>query len=127
METALKTAAEIFGIKHANDENYGGLILNKDAMPSHHVILLPETRVLDWDAAHEWAKKEGANVFNRQEGHLLQANLGHLFEKRWYWLEEQYSAYLAWTQHFDDGCQDGAGKDGKTRVRLVRRLPFIHS
>jgi hypothetical protein len=123
----LKTAAEFFGIDLDKDERYGGLILNKDGTPSHHAILLPETRVMDWYRGQEWAKAEGADVFNRQEGHILMANLGHLFERRWYWLEEQYSAGYAWLQYFSDGIQDFAYKDDKSRVRLVRRLPFIPS
>jgi len=43
------------------------------------------------------------------------------FQADWYWSSSQRSADSAFLMYFDDGCQDGCGKDYELRVRPVRR------
>jgi hypothetical protein len=44
------------------------------------------------------------------------------FADEWYWTSTQYSALSAWYQGFADGYQGADGKDGKGRLRAVRRV-----
>lgn len=58
-------------------------------------------------------------------GELAQAwqTIGHHFSKeRSYWSSTQYSAYGAYITDFDDGLQDGLGKNTGRLVRPVRRF-----
>lgn len=47
------------------------------------------------------------------------------FRDTWYWSSSQRSAYLAFTQHFDDGYQGLNAKTNELRVRPVRRELII--
>jgi hypothetical protein len=44
------------------------------------------------------------------------------FADEWYWTSTQYSAHDAWYQDFTDGNQSAYYKDGRGRVRAVRRV-----
>lgn len=47
------------------------------------------------------------------------------FSSSWYWSSTQRSASSAFTMDFDDGNQNGYGKNGELRVRPVRRELII--
>jgi hypothetical protein len=78
--------------------------------------------------AATWAaeySKDGHSDFYlpaQRELNLCYATIAEKFAPSWYWTSTQYSADGAWYQGFDGGGQYGAGKDGKGRVRAVRRL-----
>lgn len=62
----------------------------------------------------------------RFESALLYANVRDLIENAWHHTSTQYSANLAWYQHFFTGHQGWYRKNDKGRARAVRRV-FIHS
>ncbi len=107
-------------------ERYAGIVLNKDGLPSHHLILLPQKpkKELTWEKAKEWAASIVGELPSRQEQSLLFANLKDQFESDWYWSNEAYGASSAWIQDFDDGYQGYGSVDDYHRARAVRRLPI---
>lgn len=52
----------------------------------------------------------------------FQAGGAEAFEPRWYWASTQFSRDGAWSQYFDDGFQNGYGKEFEARARAVRRF-----
>lgn len=106
-------------------ENYAGIILGKEAGPSHHLILLPgESEVINWASALSWAKSVGGELPTRREQSLLFANLKDQFKPTGYWSSEQHAEYAdyAWMQHFSYGYQCGTHEDLEWRARAIRRL-----
>ncbi|MGH8129092.1 MAG: DUF1566 domain-containing protein [Gammaproteobacteria bacterium] len=55
---------------------------------------------------------------------LFKAGAAEAFADNWYWSSTQYSAYSAWCQYFDHGCQGWGYEDGNGRVRAVRMIPL---
>ena len=106
-------------------EHYAGIILGKEAGPSHHLILLPgESEVINWASALSWAKSVGGELPTRREQSLLYANLKDQFKPTGYWSSEQHAEYAdyAWVQYFYDGFQSDSLKGIEWRARAVRRL-----
>jgi hypothetical protein len=103
----------------------------KDAKRDH-VLILPEVEKIDgtWQRALEYPKGlkiDGHADFEapqREDGHLCQANVPHLFEKKAYWLAPQYAddERWAWFQYFYDGDQSNCHKDSELRLFAVRRF-----
>lgn len=60
------------------------------------------------------------------QAELFQEGGTEAFSDDWYWSSTQYASAsgFAWYQHFTSGHQYYTGKDGKLRVRFVRRLPI---
>ena len=112
-------------------ERYAGIVIHKNDLISHHLILIPQqpdTR-LTRDEAIAWAASIGVEMPTRQESALLYANLKPAFEPAWYWTGEQYAGHApnAWGQDFVNGYQGGYGKGYKGRVRAVRRVPITEN
>ena len=108
-------------------ELYAGLILGKDGMPDHHLVLLPgEAEEVSWAAARDWAASAGGELPTRRELALLYANLREHFERVWYWSIETQEprAHLVWGQNFTSGIQTMYGRPFRGRARAVRRLPI---
>ena len=106
-------------------EAYAGLILGKDGMPDHHLVLLPgEAQDVSWGVAREWASEVGGELPTRRELALLYANLREGFERVWYWSVEtqEPKAHLVWGQNFTSGIQTMYGRPFRGRARAVRRL-----
>jgi hypothetical protein len=110
-------------------EEYAGLVIGKDGEPSHHLVLLPgEMEKANWEAAKEWADKQGgffeSCLPNRREQALLYANLKEHFADAWYWSCEPYAsdAGYAWYQDFLGGTQGVSPQSNQLRARAVRRL-----
>ena len=110
---------------------YAGMLLSEDKLRNEHVTVADDdpTDGLAHEASIAWAKGldiEGHTdfqVFDRKEGHLLCANLKHLFDQtKWYWTRTQYSKLSAFIQYFGDGDQFTSGKKAELRVRAVRRF-----
>ena len=107
-------------------ELYAGLILGKDGMPDHHLVLLPgEAEEVSWAAARDWAASAGGELPTRRELALLYANLREHFQRVWYWSCEPQEprAQLVWGQNFTSGIQTMYGRPFRGRARAVRRLP----
>lgn len=106
-------------------EEYAGLILGKDGVPDHHVVLLPgEAQEVSWSAAREWASGIGGDLPSRRELALLYANLREQFQRVWYWSSEPQEprSHLVWGQNFTSGIQTMYGRPFRGRARAVRRL-----
>ena len=110
----------------AEGETYIGCI--GDATGNlHHVILLPgDNDDASWKKQIAWAKSIGGDLPSRIEQAMLWANYRDLFQKDWYWSNEQHASDsgYAWCQGFSDGGQDSYDVSGKLRARAVRRLPI---
>lgn len=84
----------------------------------------------DSDCAATWASKlsiDGHEDFYlpaQKELNLIYVNLQDKCSDDIHWSSTQCSAYTAWSQHFEDGCQGTDFKDGQLAVRAVRRLPL---
>ena len=97
-----------------------------------HILILPEVEKIDgtWKRALEYPKglkidgHEDFEAPQREDGHLCQANVPHLFEKLAYWLAPQYAtdARWAWYQYVYDGNQYGNHKNTELRLFAVRRF-----
>ena len=134
MIAAIKTATPtIYGlpeaqIELAHGERYGGLMLDDEGEPSHHVILLPDAAAdITWPDAIEWAKSVGGDLPTRREQSLLFANLKGQFEAAAYWSSEQYSDSGAFYQHFSLGSQHDNDKKAELRARVVRRFEPVRA
>jgi len=106
-------------------EHYAGLILGKDGMADHHLVLLAgEAQDVSWVAASEWANGNGGTLPTRRELALLYANCREQFERVWYWSSEPQEprAQLVWGQNFTSGIQTMYGRPFRGRARAVRRL-----
>ena len=106
-------------------EQYAGVVIGADGLPSHHLVLLAaSTSDVSWPDAKAWAEKVGGELPTRQEQALLFANLKGQFEPRAYWSSEQHAANAdcAWYQYFYDGYQGNYDKSASLRARAVRRL-----
>jgi hypothetical protein len=97
-----------------------------------HVLILAKVEKIDgtWQRALEYPKGltiDGHADFEapqREDGHLCQANVPHLFEKSAYWLAPQYAdgERWAWYQDFDYGNQYYYPKYYELRLFAVRRF-----
>jgi hypothetical protein len=104
-------------------EIYAGLILNDDATPSHHLVLLPGDTTASWDDAKAWAQGLGGELPTRREQSLLFANAKAGFQPRYYWSSEAHEdGSCAWMQDFGYGSQGWINVDYKTCARAVRRV-----
>ena len=106
-------------------ELYAGLILGKNGMPDHHLVLLPgEAEEVSWAAARDWAASAGGELPTRRELALLYANLREHFQRVWYWSCEPQEprAQLVWGQNFTSGIQTMYGRPFRGRARALRRL-----
>ena len=93
----------------------------------HHVILLPgDNDDASWKKQMAWAKSIGGDLPNRIEQAMLWANHRDLFQKDWYWSNEQHASCSgsAWYQYFTSGTQTSGDIRYKLRARAVRRLPI---
>ena len=59
------------------------------------------------------------------EQNLICINLPEEISPEWHWSSTQYSAYLAWFQHFEDGTQGFDFKYCRYAARAVRRILII--
>ncbi len=106
---------------------YVGIVTPKGAAP-YALILLPvkPAKLLAWNPALAWAKKQGADLFTRPEGALLYANLKDEFDlgPGWHWTNEaaSWDDGCAWSQYFYHGTQYYYRKSYEGRARAVRRL-----
>ena len=110
----------------AEGETYIGCI-GDAAGNLHHVILLPgDNDDASWKKQMAWAKSIGGDLPNRIEQAMLWATHRDLFQKDWYWSNEQHASYsgYAWFQYFYYGTQDYYDVGSKLRARAVRRLPI---
>jgi hypothetical protein len=110
---------------------YAGMLLSEDKLRNEHVIVATDEPTSDLDHAAGTKYAEGLDIeghtdfqmFDRAEGHLLCANLKHLFDQtKWYWTRTQYSEGSAFVQDFNDGGQGGSDEKAELRVRAVRRF-----
>lgn len=78
--------------------------------------------------AAKWAKSVSADGHSDfylpapRELSLLYANVPEHIDSLWHWSSQQFSAYNAWSQNFDDGYQLFDFKDRKLAARAVRRV-----
>jgi hypothetical protein len=111
---------------------FAGIVRGRDGAPDYYLIVGPELGALSWDKAKEAAAElevDGHTDFSlpfRTEQAVMYGNVPELFEKRWYWSQEQYAGLdsFAWAQGFDDGIQDWGNKYNAFRARAVRRVPI---
>lgn len=124
--TVLQLPAVAINLKPG--ERYAGIVLGKDGVPDHHLILLPvKAEDVTWEQAKGFAKEAGGELPTRREQALLYANLKEEFEPQWYWSCEQHASHsnYAWTQYFNYGDQLYGLKASGFRARAVRRLVIL--
>jgi hypothetical protein len=94
---------------------YAGIVRGEEGKPDCHLIVPPGDKGdINWNDAVKWAgsiEHDGHNDFTlpeRKEQAVLFGNVPELFEKTWYWSNEQYAPDpdYAWNQNFGDGTQD---------------------
>lgn len=123
----------IASIDEAEDLEYGGYDHTTTGADSkldgaaNTLALLTDSK--DHPAAKWCAEysKDGHSDFYlpaQREHSLAWATCAHVFGPHWYWSSTQYSAHLAWRQHFVGGTQYSARKYRSGRVRAFRRLNF---
>ena len=107
---------------------YAGLIAGTDELggDAHLVVLAGDRDDLTWPEALAWAESVGGRLPTRREQAILFGNVPQLFEKTWYWSDEQFAGYdeCAWAQHFLFGHQSDLREDYECRARAVRRVPI---
>ena len=97
----------------------------RDGLANTRALLAADT---DHPAA-KWAAEQQAEghadlyLPARAEVYLCWANIPEQFEDKGWWMTStQGGPYGAWIQYFDDGTQDGGGKDGARPAFAVRRI-----
>ena len=101
-----------------------GCIISADGTRKEWVILLPGEFQGNWQAATDWAKSIGGELFDRVEGALLFQTMKIEFKEEWYWTRELHGDAWAWAwvQGFNYGIQYYGRKNYDYRARAVRRL-----
>jgi len=108
-------------------EAWAGVLLDKSGNAFAHLIELPgKVKSATWDEAMKWAKEQGGELPDEQEGALLYANRKHAFDPEWHWLRTQDASYsvYAWIQSFSAGDQNSSNKDYRYVARAVRSIPI---
>jgi hypothetical protein len=107
-------------------EVYAGLILGKDDLDYHLVLLPDEVADVSWPSAADWAMSRGGALPTRRELALLFANVREGFERNWYWSSEPHETRtaLVWGQNFASGIQTIYGRPYRGHARAVRRIPI---
>ncbi len=103
---------------------YAGISLDGERPVA--LVLLPGDESLTWNAALEWAEKQGGALPSRIDQLVLFKNVKSEFKEAWYWSGEQYAgdSGYAWYQYFSYGNQSYVHKGSHGRARAVRRLPI---
>lgn len=117
-------------VKKGEGGVFAGIVRGRDGAPDYYLIVGPELGAMSWEKAQEAAaalEVDGHKDFElpyRTEQAVMYGNVPELFEKRWYWSQEQYAgdADCAWAQRFRYGLQYWCGKDDVFRARAVRRV-----
>ena len=106
---------------------YAGLVVGDDFASDYHLVVLDgDHDEIKWADAKVWAESTGGALPLRKEQAVLFGNVPQLFEKTWYWSDEQFAGYdeCAWAQHFLFGHQSDLREDYECRARAVRRVPI---
>ena len=88
------------------------------------IVLLEDAGPLKWQAALDWAGKQGGELPTRIDGLVLFKALKSAFKPEYYWTSEPSAGNgdYAWYQDFTNGLQHYWHKDSELRARAVRRL-----
>jgi hypothetical protein len=119
-------------VKKGTGGVFAGIVRGRDGAPDYYLIVGPDLGALNWDDAKKAAAAvtvDGHKDFElpyRTEQAIMYGNVPELFEKRWYWSQEQSAGYesRAWAQYFSFGLQDWHLKCDGFRARAVRRVPI---
>lgn len=117
-------------VKKGEGGVFAGIVRGRDGAPDYYLIVGPELGSLTWDKAKEAAASvtvDGHKDFElpyRSEQAIMYGNVPELFEKRYYWSQEQFAGNesCAWAQYFGLGSQGWNLKDDVFRARAVRRV-----
>lgn len=109
---------------------YAGLQRGNAGETDYHLIVGPAIDPCNWKTAKEKTaavEVDGHRDFClplRKEQALQFANVPELFEKEWYWSNEEHASdsTYAWSQYFDSGHQDYYRKRDENRARAIRRI-----
>ena len=106
---------------------YIGLTTAKDGS-NYAVVLRPaRTEDLTWQAAMDWAKKQGGELPTRPVAALLYANAKAQLSDGWHWTNEtdEDDSSFAWNCNFYHGSQLYHHKSYEASVVAVRLIPLI--
>jgi hypothetical protein len=112
---------------------FAGIVRGRDGAPDYYLIVGPELgNRFTWDDAKKSAASlevDGHKDFtlpHRTEQAVMFGNVPELFEKAYYWSQEQVAgdSDYAWAQTVDNGAQGWCRKDRDSRARAVRRVPI---
>lgn len=118
-DAAAEFAPSVWGpdrqqIKDCDDRRYG--LVNTKSMAAAGSDLASKCLALEIEGHSDFY------LPSRDELRLCCMNVPEIFEQAWYWTSTQYSAYLAFSQNFDDGYQSDYDKYSKLRARAVRSI-----
>ena len=108
-------------------ETYVKTLINAESGVGYHLTLLALRDKRDnWQAQKDWAAGLDADLPNRIESAILQAEMAPRFEKAGYWTNEQHSSEpgWAWYQNFNYGYQYDTHTVYELFACAVRRLPI---
>lgn len=109
-----------YGKRIEGADSYHDGRANTEAMAAAGSALAQKILALDIAGHTDWALPSQA------DGHLLAANAKHLMQQSdCYWLSTQYSASLAWFQHFGFGGQLLNSKVNEFRAVAVRSIQIV--
>lgn len=106
-------------------EEYSGILVDQTGKPTAHLI---EIAIRDTEGTQEeqiiWAKEQGGELPDLQEGALLYANRKHAHKARYYWTREPSAGHAdyAWLQTFGNGHQSLGHKGSRYLACAVRRV-----
>ena len=112
---------------------YAGIVRGDLGEPDYRLIVCEsEQAKINWQDAKAWVAGlvvddcRDFTLPKRKEQAVLFGNVPEMFEKDWYWSNEQYAglAEYAWIQGFGLGTQLNGLKDYDCRARAVRRIPI---
>jgi hypothetical protein len=128
----LNVAPRIGDVMPAGHPQKGWIYAGKSRTTHEPFYVAPkDSGVFQWNAAMDFAAKEGARVPSRKELDQIQAamdkgalkgtfNVNGSYPGGWYWSSSQNDNDHVWAQRFSDGYQYKGFKSGDSSLRCVR-------
>lgn len=118
-----------------DEGTFQGVITSKDGTHAA-VVLLGDKPVhrMTWDGAKAWAEGIGGQLPSRPISALLYANAKALFQRTWYWTQDELQAdtgdeedaSCAWYCYFYYGDQSFSHKGAEGAAVAVRLIPLTN-
>lgn len=121
--TAALTLAMLPALGEALDGGiFAGITTTEEGVHVAIVLLPARGKDMTWQAAQEWAKKQGGVLPSRPVAAILFANAKKHLPREWHWTSEANGATCAWCCGFHGGSQYGYGRSTKLSSVAVRLI-----